>query len=153
MLTFFLLNSKHYPKTLRTFSIGTFQPKYALGYVNRREKDKKLLSKHWQTAEQMLTSIEQDYGIEFLPLRRDTAYTYARLTLNEAQDHSAPSDHVIIAHAITEHLTLLSSDQKFAFYRSQGLDLMSNFGYFSAYLMGNILKCLQIHVKLSTSYR
>ena len=86
--------------------------------------NKKLLSKHWQTAEQMLTSIEQDYGIEFLPLRRDTAYTYASLTLNEAQAHHDPSDHVIIAHAITEHLTLLSSDQKFAFYRSQGLNLI-----------------------------
>ena len=86
--------------------------------------NKKLLSKYWQTAEQMLTSIEQDYGIEFLPLRRDTAYTYASLTLNEAQDHRDPSDHVIIAHAITEHLTLLSSDQKFAFYRSQGLNLI-----------------------------
>jgi len=39
-------------------------------------------------------------------------------------DHRDPSDHVIIAHAITERLTLLSSDQKFAFYRSQGLDLI-----------------------------
>ena len=27
-------------------------------------------------------------------------------------------------YAITERLTLLSSDQKFAFYRSQGLDLI-----------------------------
>ena len=86
--------------------------------------NKRLLSKYWQTARQMLTSIEQDYGIEFLPLRRDTALTYAGLKLNEAQDHNDPSDHVIIAHAITEHLTLLSSDQKFAFYRSQGLDLI-----------------------------
>ena len=86
--------------------------------------NKRLLSKHWQTAKQMLTSIEQDYGIEFLPLRRDTAFTYAGLTLNEAQDHHDSSDHVIIAHAITERMTLLSSDQKFAFYRSQGLDLM-----------------------------
>lgn len=72
----------------------------------------------------MLTSIEQDYGIEFLPMRRDTAFTYAGLRLNDAQDHRAPSDHVIIAHAITERLTLLSSDHKFAFYRSQGLDLL-----------------------------
>lgn len=86
--------------------------------------NKTLLSKHWQTAKEMLTSIERDYGIEFLPLRRDTAMTYAGLQLNEAQDHRDPSDHVIIAHAITEQLTLLSSDQKFAFYRSQGLDLM-----------------------------
>ena len=29
-----------------------------------------------------------------------------------------------MAFAITERLTLLSSDQKFAFYRSQGLDLI-----------------------------
>ena len=42
--------------------------------------NKTLLSKHWQTAKQMLTSIEQDYGIEFLPLRRDTAFTYADCT-------------------------------------------------------------------------
>lgn len=86
--------------------------------------NKALLSKHWQTAKQMLTSIEQDYGIEFLPLRRDTAFAYAGLQLNEEQEHRDPSDHVIIAHAITEHLTLLSSDQKFAFYRNQGLDLI-----------------------------
>ena len=86
--------------------------------------NKALLSKHWQTARQMLTSIEQDYGIEFLPLRRDTAFTYSDLRLNEEQDHRDPSDHVIIAHAITERLTLLSSDQKFAFYRNQGLDLL-----------------------------
>ena len=64
------------------------------------------------------------YGIEFLPLRRDTAFTYADLQLNEEQDHRDPSDHVIIAHSITERLTLLSSDQTFAFYRSQGLDLI-----------------------------
>ena len=86
--------------------------------------NKRLLSKHWQSARQMLTSIEQDYGIEILPLRRDTAFTYADLRLNEEQDHRDPSDHVIIAHAITEHLTLLSSDQKFAFYRYQGLNLL-----------------------------
>ena len=86
--------------------------------------NKKLLSKHWHTATQMLQSIEQDYGIEFLPLRRDTAFTYASLQLNEAMDHHDPSDHIIIAHAITEHLTLLSSDHKFSYYRSQGLDLI-----------------------------
>ena len=86
--------------------------------------NKVLLSKHWKTARQMLTSIEQDYGIEFLPLRRDTAFTYADLQLNEAQGHRDPSDHVIIAHAITEHITLLSSDTRFWYYCNQGLDLI-----------------------------
>ena len=32
----------------------------------------------------------------------------------------------IIAHAITEHLPLISSDTRFSFYRSQGLDLIFN---------------------------
>lgn len=86
--------------------------------------NKRLLSKHWQTAKQMLFSIQQDYGIEILPLRRDTAFTYADLQLNEEQDHRDPSDHIIIAHAITERLTLLSSDEKFPFYRNQGLELI-----------------------------
>ena len=86
--------------------------------------NKSLLSKHWKTAKEMLQVVESELGIEFLPLRRDTSFTYAGLRINEAQDHRDPSDHVIIAHAITEHLTLLSSDEKFAFYRNQGLDLI-----------------------------
>ena len=52
--------------------------------------------------------------------------TYARLEINEAQGHKDPSDHVIIAHAITEHLPLISSDTRFEFYRTQGLDLIFN---------------------------
>ena len=35
-----------------------------------------------------------------------------------------PSDHVIIAQAITERLPLLSSDTRFWFYRNQGLELI-----------------------------
>ena len=86
--------------------------------------NKELLSKRWKKAEDVLRFVEEEMGIEFLPLRRDIGYCYSRLTLNEAQDHHDPSDHIIIAHAITEHLTLLSSDQKFSFYRNQGLDLI-----------------------------
>lgn len=52
--------------------------------------------------------------------------TYAQLRINEAQGHKDPSDHVIIAHAITEHLPLISSDTRFEFYRKQGLDLIFN---------------------------
>ena len=44
--------------------------------------------------------------------------------LNQKQAHKDPSDHVIISHAITEHLTLLSSDDKFPYYRNQGLELI-----------------------------
>ena len=33
---------------------------------------------------------------------------------------------IFVAHAITEHLPLISSDTRFPFYRSQGLDLIFN---------------------------
>ena len=86
--------------------------------------NKRLLSKYWKTAEEMLRAMKEEAMVDILPISEQIMFTYAGLTLNEAQDHHDPSDHVIIAHAITEHMTLLSSDQKFAFYRSQGLDLM-----------------------------
>jgi len=86
--------------------------------------NKRLLSKYWKTAEEMLVSIEDDYRVTILPVTRDIDYTYARLKLNVAQKHYDPSDHIIISHAISEHLTLLSSDGKLSFYRAQGLDLI-----------------------------
>ena len=86
--------------------------------------NKKFLTKFWRTAEEMLLSIKQEANIDTLPITERTMFTYSRLILNEAQEHNDPSDHVIIAHAITEQLTLLSSDQKFPFYCNQGLDLL-----------------------------
>ena len=86
--------------------------------------NKKVLSKYWPTKEEMLRVIEEEYGMEILPVTRNVVATYTRLRLNEEMNHNDPSDHIIIAHAITEHLTLLSSDTKFSFYRSQGLDLI-----------------------------
>ena len=86
--------------------------------------NKNLLSKRWKTAQEMIEYVENDLEIDFLPIRPRVGYTYANLRLNEAEDHRDPSDHIIISHAITEHLTLLSSDLKFPFYRNQGLDLI-----------------------------
>ncbi len=86
--------------------------------------NKRFLTKFWKTPEEMLLSIKQEADIDTLPITEQTMFTYARLQINELQNHRDPSDHVIISHAITERLTLLSSDQKFPFYRSQGLDLI-----------------------------
>ena len=74
----------------------------------------------------MVDAIEEEFFIQILPLKREHMKTYSRLTLNEAQGHKDPSDHVIIAHAITERMPLISSDTRFEFYRSQGLDLIFN---------------------------
>ncbi len=86
--------------------------------------NKRFLTRFWKTPEEMLLSIKQEANIDTLPITERTMLTYSRLQLNEKQDHRDPSDHVIISHAITEKLTLLSSDDKFPFYRNQGLDLI-----------------------------
>lgn len=86
----------------------------------------KLVSKYWNTSEQMIDDIREKYYIEILPLREEHMRTYSRLRLNLAKDHKDPSDHVIISHAITERLPLISDDGKFDFYESQGLDFVLN---------------------------
>jgi len=86
--------------------------------------NKKLLSRLFKNSTEVLQAVENELGIEFLPIRRDVGYIYSRLQLNEAQEHNDPSDHLIIAHAITERLPLMSSDTKFSFYRNQGLELI-----------------------------
>lgn len=89
-------------------------------------RKKKFSTKRWRTPESMLRSITNDFNIWILPLKEEHMMTMANLTINEAQDHNDPSDHVIIAHAITEGLTLISSDEKFPFYVKQGLNLILN---------------------------
>ena len=86
--------------------------------------NKNILPKYWKSAEEMLLAMKEEALVDILPISEPTMFTYSRLRLNEAQDHKDPSDHVIISHAITEHLTLLSSDTRFPFYRNQGLELI-----------------------------
>jgi len=88
--------------------------------------NKGLFAKRWNTSEDMLRSIVEEYFIEFHPVVLDHILTYACLQINEAQAHKDPSDHVIISQAITERLPLISSDTRFPFYRKQGLELMVN---------------------------
>lgn len=89
-------------------------------------RNKGLCSKRWKKVEEMVSAIEDEFYIQILPLKKEHMETYARMEINEAQGHKDPSDHVIIAHAITEHLPLISSDTRFEFYRKQGLDLVFN---------------------------
>ena len=86
----------------------------------------KLVSKFWKTAHEMIDSIKNDYYIDILPLSEEHMTTYSDLRINYSQEHNDPSDHVIISHAITERLPLVSEDGKFEFYKKQGLDLILN---------------------------
>ena len=50
----------------------------------------------------------------------------ARLSRDVRAILEDPSDHIIISHAITERIPLISSDTRFPFYTKQGLDLIYN---------------------------
>lgn len=89
-------------------------------------RNKGLCSRRWKSVEDMVIAIEKDFFIKILPLKKEHMQTYAKLDINEAQGHKDPSDHVIISHAMTENLPLISSDTRFEFYRRQGLDLIFN---------------------------
>lgn len=89
-------------------------------------KNKKVVSKFWKSARQMIEAMKDEFFIEILPLREEHMKTYADLEWNLAEDHKDPSDHIIISHAITEKLPLISDDGKFEFYKNQGLDLILN---------------------------
>ena len=84
----------------------------------------RLHSKLWKSAKDVISNVVNDIQIEVLPLRLDIGDTYSQLQLNVEMNHYDPSDHIIISHAITERIPLLSSDLKFPFYRSQGLELI-----------------------------
>lgn len=88
---------------------------------------KNLLAHKCKTPDDLVKAIKKDYRVTILPVDINVVHRMAKLQINEAEDHNDPSDHIIIAHAITLGMPLISSDRKFPFYRGQGLELISNF--------------------------
>lgn len=66
----------------------------------------------------------QDMGIDIVPVSVKHLQTLAALPLME--DHRDPNDRLIIAQAITDKITLISSDRKFDRYVKYGLDFVFN---------------------------
>lgn len=80
----------------------------------------------WKSPQEMIRSVEEDAGFQILYLHKEHYDRYARLEINEAQHHYDPSDHLIISHALCNGIPLISDDDKFPFYRKQGLELIEN---------------------------
>jgi PIN domain nuclease of toxin-antitoxin system len=78
---------------------------------------------NWKKAEDILPSIWAT-NVEMLPVKREHLATYAKL--KTAEFHNDPCDHIIISQAITENITLISSDRKFEVYTKQKLDFIFN---------------------------
>lgn len=88
--------------------------------------NKPSIRKWWKTPMEIIRAVEEYYNFSILYLHKEHYETYARLQINEAQEHYDPSDHLIISHAICNRLPLISNDSKFPFYRKQGLELIEN---------------------------
>lgn len=82
------------------------------------------LRKKWDSAEKMVASFCEKYEADVLYPQREHYARFFRLQWNGAELHHDLSDLIIIAHAVTEDLTLVSSDRRFHFYRAQGLDFI-----------------------------
>lgn len=83
-------------------------------------------NKRWKSAEDMVRAIEETYYVQILPIQKEVMNTYSRLRINVAMNHKDPSDHVIISHAMTLKMPLVSSDTRFPYYTRQGLDFIYN---------------------------
>ncbi len=86
----------------------------------------KVISTAFRTPLDIVEAIEHDFNIRIVNMDMNTMRTMAKLEINTAEEHNDPSDHVIIAQAMTMGLPLISSDHKFPFYEKQGLDLVYN---------------------------
>ena len=77
----------------------------------------------YKTAKTLLKSIE-NLGIEIKPLTKHHLAAYAEF--EPATGHKDPNDHIIIAQAISDKISIISSDHKFKCYASQGLHCIFN---------------------------
>lgn len=85
---------------------------------------KKIRPKKYKTADSLLKAIERDFNIQILPFGKENAAQLAKLHV--IPNHNDPFDHAIIAHAISQKFTLVSSDSKFNQYEDQKLDFVRN---------------------------
>jgi PIN domain nuclease of toxin-antitoxin system len=88
-------------------------------HLYKREK----IQTNWKKIEEILPAIEAA-DFEILPVKKEHLITYSKLI--PLDSHNDPNDHVIISQAITEKITLISSDGKFERYVKQKLDFIFN---------------------------
>lgn len=87
-------------------------------------RNKKVSTRKYQSVEGFLKAVEDIFYIKILPFSKEHLSTLSKLEI--VSRHKDPFDHAIIAHALTEKLTLISSDRQFEHYTKQHLDFIYN---------------------------
>jgi PIN domain nuclease of toxin-antitoxin system len=85
---------------------------------------RKIQPKAFKDAHEMYHAIEGEFFIKIIPFAKEHLTTLSKLQI--PADHNDPFDHAIIAQALSEKMTLVSSDKKFKEYVSQQLSLAFN---------------------------
>jgi len=85
----------------------------------------KIRSRKYRTSLEMIRALDDELNIIIRPFGKEHTETLAELKIMDKK-HNDPADHAIIAHAITEKLTLVSSDTKFKQYTAQNLAFVFN---------------------------
>lgn len=80
--------------------------------------------KQWKTPEDAVDFVVNDMNFAIKPIKEEHLRTFA--SLPKFRDHKDPFDRMLIAHAMTEKITLISSDTKFSRYEKYGLDFVFN---------------------------
>ncbi|MDR2594319.1 MAG: type II toxin-antitoxin system VapC family toxin [Fibromonadaceae bacterium] len=86
-------------------------------------RQKKIDVKHWKTPNDIWKSITE-WGFIVDYVKEEHIRTLGNLST--AKDHKDPTDHIIIAQAITNKMPVISSDSQFRHYKGQGLSLVFN---------------------------
>jgi PIN domain nuclease of toxin-antitoxin system len=127
IVLFFLYNQKELEIRVLDIIVNDYKARLYVSTISIQEiihlyKKKGKIKTTWKRAEDILPSIELNF--EILPVTREHLLTYTKLSTPES--HNDPNDHLIISQAITEKMTLISSDSKFEDYVMQKLDFIFN---------------------------
>ena len=77
----------------------------------------------WKETKDIFTHVEESgFSVDYF--KKEHILTLGKLI--PIPDHKDPMDHAIMAHAITNKTTLISSDSKMRFYQNQGLKFIWN---------------------------
>jgi len=83
----------------------------------------KIEVKQWKKPNDVWKSI-YEWGFIIDYVKKEHIQTLGNLVA--ANEHKDPTDHIIIAHAITNKIPIISSDREFRHYKKQGLNLIFN---------------------------
>lgn len=86
-------------------------------------RTKKIEVSEWKTTKDIFIAIdEQGFTVDYI--KKEHILTLGKI--EPISGHKDPFDHIIMAHAITNKIPLISSDTKMPYYISQGLNFIWN---------------------------